>query len=69
MCAQTCLHVSNDVYTIGLVSPIDVATPPIVLDVVQDDTNVIPVHPRSNGALHPSLHTTQLLRGQQYNSI
>ena len=32
VCAETCLHVSNDIDPVGLMSPVDVATPSIVLD-------------------------------------
>lgn len=60
-CDQTCLQVSNDIDTIGLVSPVDVATPSIVLDVIQDGTNVVPVDPRANRALYSALHTMQVL--------
>ena len=64
-CAQTCLQVSNDIDTIGLVSPVDVATPSVVLDVVQDGADVIPVDPRADGALYSFLHTMHALWRQQ----
>lgn len=60
-CCQTCLQVSNDVDAIRLMWPVDVATPSIILDVVHDGTDVLPVNPRPDGALNSSLHTTQVL--------
>ena len=44
----TCLQVNNDVDTIGLVSPANIATPSIVFYVVQDSAKILPEHPRAD---------------------
>ena len=60
---HTCLQVSNDVDSIGLVSSANIATPSIVLDIEQNGTNVLPQHPRAHRPLHAPLQTWTMLGG------
>ena len=52
------LQICYDVYTIGFVGSLNVPTPPVVFDVIQDHTNVIPNDPGTNRTLDTSLHST-----------
>ena len=66
------LKVCNDKDSIGLMCPANVSTPPVVFDIVQEHTNIIPQHPGAHTTLHTSLqntHTPQMASSGDGHSI
>ena len=57
------LKVCNDKDSIGLMCPANVSTQPVVFDIVQERTNILPLDPGAHTTLHTSLqnsHTPQM---------